>query len=104
MSQTILNGHKAPLCITTTKRNSNKKKKIKQSKYITDTSKYIFIPDADYCKDGSVNFVGRSGYVWSSSLYTLDPYYAWNLYFDSDSCSVGEFYRFHGRSVRGVCK
>ena len=68
----------------------------------TDTSKYIFIPAAGSCYDGSVNNVGSNGLVWSSSLYTPDPSYAWGLYFYSDSCIMSRDNRCYGRSVRGV--
>lgn len=62
----------------------------------------IFIPAAGFCYDGSVDCVGGNGYVWSSSLDTLYPYVALNLYFDSDYCSMYSGYRYYGRSVRGV--
>ena len=68
----------------------------------TDTSKYIFIPAAGNCDNGSVNNVGGNGYVWSSSLYASYPNYAWGLYFDSGGCNMGNDYRFYGWSVRGV--
>ena len=68
----------------------------------TDGSKYIFIPAADYCLDGSVYNVGSGGYVWGSSLYTSNPYYAWGLYFYSDDCLMYDNRRYSGRSVRGV--
>ena len=68
----------------------------------TDGSKYIFIPAAGYCLDGSVYNVGSGGYVWGSSLYTSNPYYAWGLYFYSDDCLMYDNRRYSGRSVRGV--
>ena len=74
----------------------------------TDESKYIFIPAAGYCHDGSVYDVDDQGYVWSSSLGPSDPggdwVFAWYLYFYSTSCSMYNMYRYSGRSVRGVCK
>ena len=70
----------------------------------TDTSKYIFIPAAGYCGEGSVYNVGSNGFVWSSSLYTSDPNYAWYLYFDSGNCYMNNSYRYLGWSVRGVRK
>ena len=70
----------------------------------TDESKYIFIPAAGDCYDGSVNYVGSSGYVWSSSLYASNPYGAWSLDFGSSNCVMGSDYRCVGRSVRGVRK
>ena len=68
----------------------------------TETSKYIFFPVAGYCLDGSVYNVGSGGYVWCSSLYTSNPYYARSLFFSSLSCFMGFCLRFYGRSVRGV--
>ena len=64
----------------------------------------IFIPAAGYCYDGSVDGVGYYGNVWSSSLSTSNPRSAWYLYFNSDLCNLGNFYRCLGRSVRGVRK
>ena len=68
-----------------------------------DTSKYIFIPAAGFCSDGSVNNVDR-GYVWSSSLNTSSPNYAWGLYFDSGYCGMSHHYRYGGLPARGVRK
>ena len=70
----------------------------------TDTSKYIFIPAAGNCYDGSVYGVGSYGSVWSSSLYTSDHYTALNLYFVSGYCYMGSSRRYYGQSVRGVRK
>lgn len=73
----------------------------------TDTSKYIFIPAAGNCGDGSVYYVGSNGYVWSSSLYTFYPDNldsAWYLDFCSDYCNMFSNYRCYGWSVRGVRK
>ena len=70
----------------------------------TDTSKYIFIPAAGYCSYGSVYGVGSYGYVWSSSLYSSDPYGAWGLYFYSGNCGMDYSSRCIGQSVRGVRK
>ena len=69
-----------------------------------DTSKYIFIPAAGYCNDGSVNNVGNYGNVWSSSLYTSGPDDAWCLNFYSGNCDMSNNYRCYGWSVRGVRK
>ena len=70
----------------------------------TDTSKYIFIPAAGNCSGGSVNNVGNYGHVWSSSLDTSSPGYAWYLRFFSGYCDTGNGSRYYGRSVRGVRK
>ena len=68
----------------------------------TDTSKYIFIPAAGYCHNGSVYSVGGNSYVWSSSLGTSNPSEAWYLGFYSDYCYMHYYSRCYGRSVRGV--
>ena len=70
----------------------------------TDTSKYIFIPAAGGCNDGSVGNVDLGGYVWSSSLDTSNPNSARRLNFYSSYCSVYNRYRYSGQSVRGVRK
>ena len=70
----------------------------------TDTSKYIFIPAAGNCYDGSVSNVGTRGDVWSSSLDTSGPGNAWSLRFSSGSCGMNTYSRYFGRSVRGVRK
>ena len=64
----------------------------------------IFIPAAGRCYDGSVYNVGYYGYVWSSSLYTSDPSYAWSLNFYSGNCNMSNGSRCYGQSVRGVRK
>ena len=64
----------------------------------------IFIPAAGVCGDGSVYGVGDVGLVWSSSLYTSYPNYAWYLNFGSDDCHLSGNGRSYGRSVRGVRK
>ena len=64
----------------------------------------IFIPTAGSCNGGSVNHVGDSGSVWSSSLYASDPYRAWYLNFTSYNCNKYGSRHFNGLSVRGVHK
>ena len=66
-------------------------------------SNSIFLPAAGYRYDSSLSYVGYDGYYWSSSLYEYYPYYAWYLYFGSDSVYRGSYYRSRGRSVRPVC-
>ena len=68
----------------------------------TDTSKYIFIPAAGYCSNGSVYYVGYYGNVWTSSLLNSNPNGAWNLFLSSGSCGMSDYLRCFGRSVRGV--
>ena len=67
-----------------------------------DTSKYIFIPAAGNCYNGSVHDVDVYGYVWSSSLDTSLPDSAYYLYFSSGSCHMESNARYSGLSVRAV--
>ena len=69
-----------------------------------DTSKYIFIPAAGICGDGSVGSVGSNGLVWSSSLSTSHPGDAWHLDFNSGNYDMDYSSRCLGWSVRGVRK
>ena len=62
----------------------------------------IFVPAAGLCYFGSVLSVGSIGDLWSSSLNESNSSYAWNLYFDSGSMSVGSSYRYYGFTVRAV--
>ena len=62
----------------------------------------IFIPAAGIYRDGSVDYVGSSGGVWSSSLKDEYPNLAWYLYFNSGDCYIYGSRRCIGRSVRGV--
>ena len=73
-------------------------------KFTASNGNSIFIPAAGYCNNGSVYDVGDNGYVWSSSLYTSDPGYAWGLYFSSGNCYMDMSGRCNGQSVRGVRK
>ena len=73
-------------------------------KFTGSNGNSIFIPAAGYCRDGSVYYVRNFGSVWSSSLSTSNPNYAWYLGFNSSNCYVGDGTRYYGRSVRGVRK
>ena len=65
----------------------------------------IFFPAAGFCHYGLVFGVGDDGYVWSSSLVTSLPGFAWGLYFNSGDCNVSHGYgRYYGYVVRGVRK
>ena len=64
----------------------------------------IFIPAAGRCYDGSVYTVGNDSGVWSSSLYTSYPNYAWDFRFAPDGHGMSSDYRYYGQSVRGVRK
>ena len=73
-------------------------------KFTASNGNSIFIPAAGYCNNGSVYYVGGSGYVWSSSLDTSNPNLAWRLDFDSGNCNMYGSNRYDGQSVRGVHK
>jgi uncharacterized protein (TIGR02145 family) len=67
----------------------------------SDSSKYIFIPAAGICSNGSVGNVGYDCYLWSSSRYS-NASYAWYLYCYSNEVRMNYSNRCYGRSVRGV--
>ena len=74
------------------------------SKKFGYTNKSIFLPAAGYYYYNARRYAGSYGYYWSSSLNTGDSYYAYDLYFGSDS--VYRYYnnRSCGFSVRPVCQ
>ena len=65
--------------------------------------KSIFLPAAGCRNDSSLNSAGSYGLYWSSSLDTGYPYYAYELYFNSDYVDWDNDYRYYGQSVRPVC-
>ena len=67
-----------------------------------DSSKYIFIPAAGDCFNGSRYGVGSWGNVWSASRDESLASDAWRMYFDADDVYVGSYGRCYGYSVRGV--
>ena len=73
---------------------------------MSDTSKYIFIPAAGGCDDGSVSSVGSYGLVWSSSLdINTSPDTAFYVLFGHNYSGMYNIQkRYNGRSVRGVRK
>ena len=69
----------------------------------TDSSKTLFFPAAGSCSNGSVKNVGRYGYYWYSSLFTIVRESAYDLHFDSSSANWdGWSNRYCGFAVRGV--
>ena len=68
----------------------------------TDPSKSIFIPAAGYAWDGSVDYSGSDGGVWSSMLSSGDVSYGQYLGFLSDNASLYSDSRNYGFAVRGV--
>ena len=74
-------------------------------KFTGSNGKYIFIPLSGYRVGSSLRSQNHNGRVWSSSLYTVEPYFAWTLDFDSDAdpaVSLYNIYRYGGYTVRGV--
>ncbi len=64
--------------------------------------KSIFLPAAGYRWIGELLYAGSNGNYWSSTLIESRPYDARHLYFDGGGVYTGDFYRYHGRSVRPV--
>ena len=62
----------------------------------------IFIPASGYRFGSSFGSQGDHGNVWSSSLDTSTPNYAWNLNIDSVSADAINNLRDNGFTVRGV--
>ena len=63
----------------------------------------VFLPASGSRWDDELDYAGTSGYYRSSSLYTDNPYDAWNLSFNSYYASVSDYYyRNYGLSVRPV--
>ena len=67
-----------------------------------DKQTYMFVPAAGIAGGGSVQNIGRRGYLWSSSLNSSDVQRPWYFYFNVDSGGVGNEYRYRGVPVRGV--
>ena len=78
---------------------------VKGRKFINknDKSKWVFLPAAGFCINGSLGGSGSYGYYWSSSLVSSLVRYAYSMYFYSSSVLwQGYNYRRCGFSVRGV--
>ena len=69
----------------------------------TDSTKTLFFPAAGYCSSGSLHeWSGYCRYL-SSSLYSSNVHYAYDLYFSNSSVSWQTYgSRSNGFSVRGV--
>ncbi len=63
----------------------------------------IFLPAAGYRYGSELLTAGSHGLCWSSSLYTGNPGYAWNLNFKSGDYYMSNYSRSYGLSVRPVC-
>ena len=78
---------------------------VKGGKFISksDASKYIFLPFAGVAAEGSFGYQGVGGLVWSSSVYSDTPAYAYFMSADESVYVDSADRRFHALSVRGVC-
>ena len=63
---------------------------------------YMFVPAAGDALEGSMQFVGQYGFLWSSSLYSSDVQNAWYFSFGANVGLVGNDIRCSGLPVRGV--
>ena len=80
---------------------------IVRSKVKGYTDKSIILPAAGFRSGTYHESAGSTGYYWSSSLDTSNPYQAWGFYFDSspgtgNKKGPARNFRFYGRSVRPV--
>jgi len=64
----------------------------------------LFFPASVYFNNTFTDDMIYLGYIWSSSLYTEDPYTAVNLYFDKDTIGFIHSLRCYGYSIRAVKK
>lgn len=69
----------------------------------TDPSKYIFLPFAGAAAEGSFDYQGLGGYIWSSSVRSDSPAGACLVGTDESDCVDCAYYRYLALSVRGVC-
>lgn len=67
-----------------------------------DKQTYMFVPASGGANDGSVRNVVKSGYLWSSSLYSSGVIYAWDFKFIASNGNVANSWRYFGFPVRGV--
>ena len=68
----------------------------------TGNGNTLFLPAAGYRSSTNFYYTGSIGYYWSSSLNTVNPIYAWDLYFNSGDAYAFGNDRFNGFSVRAV--
>ena len=78
---------------------------VKGGKFISkiDPSKYIFLPFAGGAVEGSFGGLGIGGYVWSSSVFSVSPAYAYFVRARESDCVDRTVYRLRAMPVRGVC-
>ena len=68
----------------------------------SDHAVFIFIPAAGFLYSTDVVDAGHYGYVWSSSLYSVAPFRARCLDFDSGNAYANYNNRYYGYSVRAI--
>ena len=78
---------------------------INGTKFISkiDSSKYIFLPFAGVATEGSFEVLGIIGGVWSSSVSSDNPEYAYSMVFNDSACGIDPSNRCDALPVRGVC-
>ncbi|MBQ0127714.1 MAG: Ig-like domain-containing protein [Bacteroidales bacterium] len=67
-----------------------------------NTGNSIFLPAAGYRYGSDLDYAGRSGSYWSSSVHEFSPYRAYFFSFGSDYHGWGRDIRYFGDSVRAV--
>ena len=78
---------------------------INGKKFISSNGNYIFIPASGFALDGSLNYDGSDGYVWSSSLHSIGGNNSFAYVFDEDkSITDLNYSRYYGLSIRPVYK
>ena len=66
---------------------------------VANASNYFYLPALGLYRVGQLQWVGNSGYYWSSSANTSSSSYAFTLYFNSGSIGVGVYDRSDGFRV-----
>ena len=66
---------------------------------VANASNYFYLPALGLYRVGQLQWVGNSGYYWSSSANTSNSSYAFILYFNSGSIGVGVYDRSDGFRV-----
>ena len=67
-----------------------------------DKQTYMFVPASGAANDGSFQYVGEYGGLWTSSHNSSGVQGAWLFSFDADFGSFGSVLRYSGVPVRGV--
>ena len=62
----------------------------------------IFLPAAGHGYNSYLSSPGSYGHFWSSTPYSTNPDYAWNLRFKAGDILQYKYYRHYGRPVRPV--